>query len=704
MRPSPSALWHAARSLPWHTFVLRYIAERTASARDRARHSEGWAVREGPPGLWTWGAYYGRAYRPSFTPADPATAYGWLVRSRQFRDLLEAAETARYDALQSPEPRARGPSREEMVARYGEDPRDNPRPAAWSKLRGSTPYPCKARAVGKQVRRQGREYTVESCATPARTKPAVGQFWLTRPGVPGHAVPRPAVSRALRRGARPPAAELFARWGRKRALPGSPGIYTPERFGAGLPEPDRRQTPPLVGASPLGAREVVAPELVDEWTEQVTRPASWWRVELWEVKGSGRWNDDRLRARVYEWDGGRWVLHRTLDADLETVTHRTQRWPAEVHDALDDLLRSMGNDWPIRRALTGAFRGEGFSRYDRPGLLSPPGAETFQGPAKLAYVATRAAWCADNEDRAGEGWQEQRKRRDRWKEIAGDALLEACGGTGEPPRGESCARLYQTLSSPWQGAGCQRPEVAEIEQRCPRRLGDQELDAWAKGEAPLPELGPYDVPTEHQTGGAGDCCYYAPPMIRRRQLHREVLSGLPSGADPTEALRAAEEKQADRWSRHKGDVPTWRRCDERVRREVEKRRAALTTGAEGSGGETGLELLLGWWRAAKRGDTERAFLLGSRAISEGEVKYDPDPGWEQDPGDATMFDALLEALASSPSSSQRKRAILAELDRGSPGRITPALRERVLGATVRREAASRAQRAHAGKWKRGGRR
>ena len=72
-------------------------------------------------------------------------------------------------------------------------------PKAWKSQRGSTPYVCRAKAVGRKVRRMGKEYAVESCATPARSAPSRGQFWLV-PLAAGraHAVQRRAVSRALR--------------------------------------------------------------------------------------------------------------------------------------------------------------------------------------------------------------------------------------------------------------------------------------------------------------------------------------------------------------------------------------------------------------------------------------------------------------------------------------------------------------------------
>lgn len=578
--------------------------------------------------------------------------------------------------------------RVEVLALMEAEPLDNPRPAAWGNLRGSTPYPCKARAVGKTVRRQGRAFTVESCATPAKAKPAVGQFWLTSGGK-GHAVPRPAVSRALRRGARPPSADLFSRGGR-----------APSRFGAGSPEPSRpfAAPRPQQGAKLVGFREVETAELVDEWEGRVLQPSERWRVELW-VRSS-QYSGPLHEAIAYRWhpEEGRWVNEARADENapyngiISVVAHRSwMRMPPEAHDALDDLIRTKAPGLPYQRLERLAKGGLRTSSGGR-GAYAPRAENEFKDrDLQVVWRAYNARACVEEDRR---GTREERRAKELAAEHRANAALElACGQPGSLPPTKDCARLYGLLGEVWEGARC---NVSELEEPpCPRRLTDDRLGAWARGEEPLPPRGPFDVHTEHQAGGAGGCCAYSEPQVRRASLHRRALADLRPGQDPEDVLAEAE-GYADRRDRE-----LWAKCDERVRREVEKRRAALATGAEGSGGETGLELLLGWWRAARKGDTERAYLLGSRAISEGEVKYDPAPGWESEPGDATMMDALLEALASSPSSSQRKRAILAELERGSTGRITPAIRARVLGATVRREMASRAQRAHAGRWKRG---
>lgn len=78
--------------------------------------------------------------------------------------------------------------------------RSNPTPRAWKVQRGSTRYPCKGKHLGKTVRRYGREYRVDGCATPKRGT-TVGQYILARlpDGEPQHAVPKPAVGRALAR-------------------------------------------------------------------------------------------------------------------------------------------------------------------------------------------------------------------------------------------------------------------------------------------------------------------------------------------------------------------------------------------------------------------------------------------------------------------------------------------------------------------------
>lgn len=130
--------------------------------------------------------------------------------------------------------------------------RRNPAPRAWKTQRGSTRYPCKAKHVGKRIRRQGRPYDVTTCATPKRGT-TVGQYWLTPEGQAeerGHAVPKPAVSRALARekkGGRDSKGFLARLKGRSEPSSAVRGL---------LPAPGPR----LPEMPPMGALEAVRPQ------------------------------------------------------------------------------------------------------------------------------------------------------------------------------------------------------------------------------------------------------------------------------------------------------------------------------------------------------------------------------------------------------------------------------------------------------------
>jgi hypothetical protein len=65
--------------MPWHEFVLEYVAHQTLSAQNRALVGDMQVVRARDG--WTWGMNIRGKFRPSFRPSDASTAYGYLFRT-----------------------------------------------------------------------------------------------------------------------------------------------------------------------------------------------------------------------------------------------------------------------------------------------------------------------------------------------------------------------------------------------------------------------------------------------------------------------------------------------------------------------------------------------------------------------------------------------------------------------------------------------
>jgi len=101
-------------------------------------------------------------------------------------------------------------------------PRENPAPKAWSRQRPGTTYPCKARHLGATFLRSGRTATVVACATPSREAPKVGRYRVQYPSGGWVNLPKPTVSRAIRRAARP--LPVCPDWRTDVGFPHGPGL------------------------------------------------------------------------------------------------------------------------------------------------------------------------------------------------------------------------------------------------------------------------------------------------------------------------------------------------------------------------------------------------------------------------------------------------------------------------------------------------
>jgi hypothetical protein len=212
-----------------------------------------------------------------------------------------------------------------VLAEYPELARANPTPTAWRTQRGSTPYPCRGRYVGTTVRRQGRTYQVTACATPARSRPGVGQYWLKPQDARGapHAVPKPAVGRAVRAQAR--GVTYCPDWrediGRPHAL-GVPGCV----HAAGSMGPPAEEFTDTWDAY---APETVTPEPAPT-EEQRAELAAWYAGQEDEARPGPR------RAFSSTGRGGNttldvlWALWRAWRAGGNTITNEVARLYAEA--------------------------------------------------------------------------------------------------------------------------------------------------------------------------------------------------------------------------------------------------------------------------------------------------------------------------------------------------------------------------------------
>ena len=287
-------------------------------------------------------------------------------------------------------------------------------------------------------------------------------------------------------------------------------------------------------------------------------------AETWHHDGHDwRMSISREEATVdlERYDRGAWHVVWRGRFDLRRDRIDTEGAPSEVLATLQALRtdRSLAAEWRLPRLFGGGReqrRIAALRRYESE--ARSVGSTACGTPLPLLAADGRDAWDLTRRIPCSAGEGQERLRRARDAELA--ALCE-------DPLSDGCEAFHELVQ---QGCAptCDPRAGAKDQGQCPHQITRPVMDAWQRGEEPLPAF-IYDTDRPHVVGS--DACYYGPAMTARRRLHARIRreTRIPEriekrGDGAVEEFLHDAIVEAERAWPDRAQAELWTRTDERL--------------------------------------------------------------------------------------------------------------------------------------------